>query len=192
MKNNKLLGIIAVVIFILLILVMFILPDSVFLAIENAKNTTFPSSTSKTESNTLTLEYEDKISKLKENKFDYEYKLIYSTLTDTYTFECSGTRNNDKEDGKCTIPEEISYTEETKNEVFSTIDVNLLDVEYIFEIIKDIEPEETKISLTTTEYKYVTYLNKYETDIIITTNLTDITQIVINNVYMTYLINYTI
>lgn len=192
MKKNKFLGIFAIVIFILLILIMFILPDSIFLAIENGKNAIFPQGISNSTNTSKELTIEEKLNNLKQEDYDYEYSLMYSTKNETYSYKCTGTIKGTKETGNCTSPEVLSYTEENKNEVFNQIDTNFINIDYIYKYVKDIKPEETKISLTTTEYKYTTNVNNFETDITITANLTDITQIVINNVYMTYLINYTV
>lgn len=189
MKKNKFLGIFAIVIFILLILIMFILPDGLFLAIENGTTIPIPMGTETTKEDTITLE--DKITKLKTNEYNYEYTLMYSTTNETYTYKCTGTISNKKENGTCTKPEELTYTEKNKKEILNKIDTDYTDIEYIFDSIKDVKPTETKMSLTTTSYNYVIYINNYETDITITADQTDITQITINNIYMTYLINYT-
>lgn len=190
MKKNKFLGIFALIIFILLILIMFILPDSLFLAIENTKTPMLPTGIKNPSNTKQEKTIADKFTQLKTTEYNYEYSLMYSENNETYTYKCTGTINGTKEKGNCTSPEEITYTEENKKEILNKIDTNLINNDYIYSLIKDIKPEETKISLTTTEYKYETIINKYRTDITITSNINDITQIVINNVYMTYIINY--
>ena len=110
MKKNKFLGIFALIIFILLILIMFILPDSLFLAIENTKTPMLPTGI-KTPSNTKQEKtIADKFTQLKTTEYNYEYSLMYSENNETYTYKCTGTINGTKEKGNCTSPEEITYT----------------------------------------------------------------------------------
>lgn len=183
-KQNKILIIYGIVILIALIVIVFILPDSFFL--KKYDDINIPSAdTSQKEF----VDYEKQKENLLQNKYDYEYLLLDSMGSKTYTFDCSGTISETIESGTCKSPERFSYTESNKKEAFSKINIDYINPSYIFSLIKDIEPRETKYT-TLREYKYSAKIEDLQTDIIIYTNLNEITKIEISNAYMTYIIKY--
>lgn len=184
MKQNKVLVIYGIIIFIILIAIIFILPDSFFL--KPYKNVDLPSTTVEKKE---FVDYEEQKENLLKNKYDYEYLLLDSMGSKTYTFDCSGTMNETIESGTCKSQEMFSYTESNKQEVFSKINLDYVTPSYIFNLIKDVEPKETKYS-TLREYKYDVTIEDLQTDIIIYTNLNEISKIEISNAYMTYIIKY--
>lgn len=184
-KNNNFLIIYFIIIIIALVLIMFILPDSFFM--KKYEDLELPT-TEKLPKKEFT-SYEVQIEHLLKKKFDYEYELLDSMGSTSYTYECSGKINETIESGSCILPEKVSYTEKNKQEVFKNIDINNLDVEYIFNMIKDVEPVETKYQ-TLREYNYTTKIKDLETEIVVHTDLDEITKIYISNAYMTYILKY--
>ncbi len=189
-KKNKLLVIYAIIIFVLLIAIMFIIPDSFFKGMYDTID--IPSPTSSNEKREF-IDFEIQKDNLLKNKFEYEYLLLDSMGTETYTFKCSGKINDKIESGTCTSPEAFSYTESTKKDAFSKINIDFLNPSYIFNLIKEVEPIETKYP-TIRDYNYKTNIkfneDDLETEIIIHTDLNEITKIEISNAYMTYIIKY--
>lgn len=183
-KTKKILGIYAIIVIIALICILFIIPDSFF---ENLyKTNEIP--TTETEPKEFT-DYEEQKSHLLMNQYNYEYLLLDSMGTKTYTFECSGQKKDTLESGSCTSPTNISYTEKTKAEVFSKIKEDYINPQTLFEIIEENQPEETKYT-TTREYLYKVKIEDLDTEITITTDLEEITKICIRNSYMTYILKY--
>lgn len=180
--------IIGTIVLIGLLFILFIIPDSFFLELHNRQNTPKLNIEEPSSTNQFT-SYEEQIKKLKEKKYSYEYLLLDSMSSKTYRYDCNGTIDDDKESGKCTSPENITYNETNKADVYSNINTDFLDIDYIFEYISDIEPELTEYQ-TTREYNYLTKILDLETEITISTDRNNITQIVISNAYMTYLLNY--
>lgn len=184
-KRKNLLIAYALIIFIALITIMFIIPDSFFLG----KYDTNIIEPKKDSGPKEFVDYETQKSNLMKNNFEYEYLILDSMRSKTYQYDCSGKINETIESGTCTSPEKFSYTEANKKESFSKINIDYLDPTYIFNLIKDITPEETKYP-TLREYKYVTTIEDLETDIIVHTDLNEITKIEISNMYMQYIIKY--
>lgn len=185
MKNNKFLKIYALVIIIILLAIMFLIPDSFFMNKYEEVNIPTSANTTKKEFTPYEIQKEHLLKK----KFSYEYNLLDSMSDKTYNFKCSGTIDETIESGSCSLPNKISYTEQNKKEVFKSIDLNFLNIEYIFNIIKDITPEETKYQ-TLREYKYNLKIKDLESEIIIHTDIKEITKIYISNAYMTYILKY--
>lgn len=186
--KNKLLITYAIIIFVLLILIIFIMPDSFFLG--RYKEVELPQNNTKVEHKEF-IDYEIQKEELQKNNFEYEYLLLDSMGTKTYTYKCSGKISDNIESGTCESPEKFSYTESTKKDAFSKIDINYLNPRYLFELLKNIEPVKTEYQ-TLREYKYVTKIEDIETEIIVFTNLNEITKVEISNAYMTYIIKYNI
>lgn len=183
-KRKILLIVYAIIILILLIAIMFIIPDSFF--IKKYEGIEIPSN--KTEKKEF-IDYEIQKEHLINNQYEYEYVLLDSMSKESNTYKCSGKTNKTIESGSCTSPEVISYTEKDKKEVFSKIDINYLNPTYIFNKIKNITPKETKY-VTLREYNYQTMIEDLDTEIIIYTDLDEITKIEISNAYMTYILKY--
>lgn len=184
LKKHKGLTIYFIIIIIALLLIMFIIPDSFFTKkYEEIKN---PSSD--TEKKEFT-DFETQKQHLLKNNYNYEYSLLDSMGTESYYFQCSGQINDTLESGSCTSPEKISYTETTKKEVFSKIENQYLNPQKIFELIEGITPKEFKES-TIREFVYQSKIEDLNTEITITTDLDEITQICLSNAYMTYILKY--
>jgi hypothetical protein len=184
-KRKKILIGYGVVILIILIAIMFIIPDSAFLKLYN-KNI------KKIENQEVAkkefIDYDTQKERILNKQFKYEYLLLDSLSNKTYKYNCNGTLDKDIESGTCTEPERLSYTEQTKRETFK-INVDYLDIAYILNLVKDITPEEIKYQ-TTREYTYKTTLDKLDTEILIYTDLENITKVEISNKYMTYILKY--
>ena len=142
--------------------------------------------TPREDNNTKTITYEQKLAKLDDN---YEYKYEIKINEELYTFE--GSKLNNREVGSRYINEEKidyyiqnSYSYEIINralilreDIFDNINTNLLDVNYIKSIIKNIEYTRDNNS-----YLY----NLEDKEITINVDDNNITSIIINidnNVY---------
>lgn len=178
MKDKKFLLTYAIIIFILLIAILFFIPDSVFLS--KYKGIQLPEPEAVEEFTP----YEEQKEHLLKNKYDYTYKLL---VNDKY-FTCSGKVNEELESGSCAEPKKFSYTESDKKKLFG-FDVKYLDFKNINELIKDVSPEETKYQ-SYREYKYLIQRGNYETEIKITVDKKDITKIEIYNAAIQYIIEY--
>lgn len=187
-KRKIFLLIYGIVIFIVLISIMFLIPDSFF----KAKYDDIPipeSLKEKTEIKEFT-SYEEQIDNLLKNKYEYEYNLLDSMGITSYKYECTGKKDDTIESGSCTKPEKVSYTEKNKKDVLSKLDINYIEANYIFNtLLKEIKPVETKYT-NYREYKYNLKIKKLDTDIIVSTDKETITSIYISNAYMNYIIKY--
>lgn len=187
MKNNKFLKIYAIVIMVLLI-VIFMIPDDVYLNLHTKLNKQDIKEVEETEYTFTDIDVQKENLLTKDH--DYEYLMLDSIGTETTTAECTGSVANGEDTGTCKSNQEISYTKETKKETILNMNVKYVDLEYIFKSIKDIEP--TEISYTKSrELLYKTQILELDTDITIYTDLDNITQISISNAYMTYVFKYT-
>lgn len=190
MKNNKFLKIYAIVIMILLI-VIFMIPDDFYLNLHTKLNKQDPKEIKELEEIEYTFtDIDIQKEKLLTKDHNYEYLMLDSIGTETKTVECTGSVANNEDSGTCKSTQEVSYTKETKKETILNMNIKYVDLEYIFKSIKDIEP--TVISYTKSrELLYKTKILELDTDIIIYTDLDNITQINISNAYMTYVFKYT-
>lgn len=185
LKRKSIMIIYALIIFILLIVILFVLPDSFFV---DKNNDSIPQIDN--ESPKEFTDYETQIEHLLNKKFEYEYILLDSMGTQSYSFECSGKIDDTIESGTCVLPTKVSYTEKNVAEVYKNIDSRYLDVEFLFNTIKDVEPTETRYQ-TIREYNYKIKITDLDTDITVHTDLDEITKIYISNAYMTYIMKYT-
>jgi len=184
-KRKKALKIYGIIIIIALTAIMFVIPDSAFLKLYN-KNIKKINNQEVKENNFV--DYDTQIEHLLNKQFKYEYLLLDSLSDKSYTYNCSGKIDKDIESGTCTEPERISYTETTKKDLFK-INTNYLDISYIFDYLKDYKPEETKYR-SSREFKYNTKLEDLDTEIIVYTDLDEITKVEISNKFMTYVLKY--
>lgn len=183
-KRKTILIIYFIVVAIALITILFILPDSFFQ--KNYEEFNNFSQPIKKEF----VDYSIQQAHLLKRKYEYEYKLLDSMGSQTYTYECKGTLDEEIESGTCKLPEKMSYNEKNKDEIYKNINTNYLDVEYIFNLIEDVEPQITKYQ-TFREYNYNIKIKELSTEIVIHTDLNEITKIYISNAYMTYILKYT-
>lgn len=180
----KALIIYAIVVIIALIIILFVIPDSVFYKIGGKKmNSDLPTVVD----NFVSIEDAEK--NLTKNKYSYEYTILDSIGTKSYSFKCQGTRNEDLESGTCTSPKKVSYTEKDKEKVFKEIQNEFLEPKKVFKLLKDIKPNITKYQ-STREYEYKVSLDKLDTTITIETDKENITKIEIMNGYMSYILKY--
>ena len=189
-KRNKFLLIYAVIIIVLLVCIMFIFPDSLFSRKYDANYKKYFGDKIQTQTKKAEFKnYEEQQKQLVNGNYNYEYMILDSMGTSSKHFECSGTIKDSKETGKCTSPVLIEYTKENKNEVFKDIGSTYLEPSTIFNLVKDLTPE-LKQHNTYREYTYKLKIKGLDTTIIIQTTLEEISQISINNPYMTYLLKY--
>ena len=179
-KRKKSLIIYGFVILIIL-LVIFIIPDSFYMKLYS-KNIEKIENSTKIEF----VDYDTQKERLLANKFKYEYLILDSMSNVSYQYKCSGTINEDVESGTCSEPEKISYTEANKKEVFK-INTDYVDIKYLFDLLSKTEPEVTKYQ-TSREYNYKVDIEKLDTEIIVYTDVDNINKIEISNKYMTYII----
>ncbi len=187
-KKNSFLTYYAGIILALLIIVMFIIPDSFFLKLNdifNKQEITLKESTTTINFKDLSIQKESLLT----GDYEYEYLMLDSMGETPITYECLGKIENGKESGTCTSPKTFNYTNENKNILFSQINTDYIDLNYIFNLIKDIKPKE----LTYTKARELTYNVKIldlNTEITLYTDLDNINQINISNAYMTYVFKY--
>lgn len=195
MKNRaKFLLIYGVVIVIILVCILFVLPDSFFGAkYEKNYEKYFGDKVQNNSSDETTkvkfTDYEEQKKALLKGNYTYMYTILDSMTTKSYHYECKGTVTEDKENGSCTYPDVVSYTKESKSAVFKEIGTTYIDLKTIFNLIKDVEPT-LKEQLKTREYTYKIKVKDLDTEVIIQTSTEEITQISINNKFMTYLLKY--
>jgi len=183
-KRKRLLFIYGIFIFILLIVIMFLLPDRFFL--DKYKDLEMP--TTSLEKKEF-IDYSEQKKKLLNKNFSYEYILLDSMGSQTYTYECNGVLEGERESGICTLPENFSYNEKTKKEDFKYINQDYLSVNYIFHLLEGLEEKEVKYT-TLREYHYQVRIEELDTEIVVYTNLDNINKIEISNAYMTYVFKY--
>ena len=202
-KRKKALTIYAIVIFIILIAILFIIPDSVFLKLYPSKIPPMSGETSEETKKEFT-DYEEQKERLLNKEFDYEYVLLDSMNKKSYIYKCSGSVNKEKDNGFCTshtsinrmddeAPSKdkttaITYNEKNKKEELK-IDTLYLDPEFIFILLDDVKYKETK-NQTFRDFTYKTKIKDLNTEIIVYTNLDNITKIEINNQYMNYILKF--
>lgn len=177
MKNNKFLFIYGFIIIIVLI-VMFVADDKYFINQKKEAN-----KIEKILNNNPS--YEEQLKALLNKEYDYHYSLNYNGLT----YKCQGSKRKEEEKGTCSEPESIEYNNDNYQETFKNINIDYLDVEYIFKIIKDIEPEITRLNIQ----KYYTYnvnILNVEGQIKIHSDSKQITQITIANGFLTYVLYF--
>jgi len=190
-KRKKALIIYGVVILVVLITILFIIPDSALMKIYQGnidKINNVPKEKEKTEPIEF-VDYEIQIERILKNKYDYEYLILDSMGKKTYKYNCSGKASGKVDSGTCTSPSDISYTEKTKKKAFK-IDSNFLDLNYIFnKLLKNKEPELTEYKHNK-EYNYKTKIQDLETEVVVYTDTDNITKIELSNAYMTYILKY--
>ncbi len=191
-KNIKFLLVYGVVIVIALACILFVIPDSFFGAKYEKNYKKYFGENTQTNNNENKVEftdYEKQKKALLNGNYTYQYTILDSMGTKTYHFECKGTVTKDKENGSCTYPDTVSYTKESKSTVFNEIGTTYIDLKTIFNLIKDVKPSLTQQEKTR-KYTYKIKIKDLDTEVIIITSTKEITQISINNQFMTYLLKY--
>ena len=142
-KKNKFLFVYIIIIIAILISIMFLVPDSFIKKFSRFRSFYDKDGVIIEPSEEATvLPYEKQIENLQKNHYSYEYLINYKNVT----YRCKGTKDGEYDQGRCTSPKEIEYTTSTYKETYKDVDTNLLDVDYIFNMIKDIEPEKSTIN----------------------------------------------
>ena len=187
-KRKKGLKIYAIVIAILTVAVMFVIPDSFFMKFyqKNIDKVTNGLPQEPEEPEQLFTDYETQQERLLKKEYDYQY-LLYDDK-EGITYKCTGTLEGTKESGKCTSPKKIEYTEKNIKKV-TGFDKNYIDVKYIFEKVKDIEPKVLNMD-TDREFIYNLTLDKLDTEIVVYTSRDDIYRIDITNLKHVYVVKF--
>ncbi len=185
--KKKYIIIYGLVLVILLLLIMFVIPDDFFLRPYKKNATLLTTETENVEEKEF-LPYEEQQKKLIDDNYNFEYILLDSMSSKTYSYKCNGTKKGNLESGTCDTPTSFSYTEENKKSKF-LIDINYLDVQYILKWLKEEKYEITNYQ-GEKEYLYNVKIDDLETEVIVYTDYEDITRIEINNAYMNYIIKY--
>ena len=172
-----------------LFLIMVLLPDSFFQKHSKYgwfyESDMFKNNNGKEATASWSVTLDEMMEKLLKNKYSYSYNLENRS----YKYICSGTKDGDKDNGSCTSPEEVSYSNENFSEVFNRVNTSYLDVSYIYGLIKDVEGESIQYQ-ETREYYYQVVSNDVDTEIYIYTTEESIYKIQILNSYLTYIIEY--
>lgn len=179
-KRKIALGIYALIIIIVLIFIIFFAPESWF----SKDYSDYEIPTSNVEE-PKEVDYETQKTNLTNNKYHYTYNIMDSMTEHTYTYECSGAVNIDEDKGFCSIPSRIDYETDTKKEVFKYINIDLLNPEYIFNLVKDITPEEIN-NQPYIDYIYKLQIQDLNSEILIRSGKENISEIIITNAYMQY------
>ena len=182
-KRKILLLIYAIVIILILIFILFIAPDTMF-----TDDIDIDFELPKTDTKEF-MDYQKQQEHLLQKNYNYEYVLLDSMGKKSYQFNCEGKREGQFESGTCTLPENISYTQDNRKDAYKLIDSNYLEPSYIFDLLTDIKPEEAKYQ-ESREYTYKIKIKDLDTDVIVTTDLDNITKIIINNAYMNYILKF--
>ena len=165
----------AIIVLIILIYIIFLAPDSLFINKNKDSEKT---------NQVIFKDIEELKDNLKNNQYDYNYTIDYNGKQ----YECSGTKDKEKEQGICTKPSKIEYNQSNISEKIE-INTEYLEVDKIFELIDGTEAKENNYYNLKT-YKYNIELNNRNTDITIYTDETNITKICITNGFLTYILNF--
>ena len=192
--RKKFLIIYGIVIAVILILILFIIPDSFFLKpYEKNFYEIFGGNTQEEvpteQAKTKYTDFKEQQEHLLNNNYKYSYQMLPMVDGKSVMYICEGEIANGKEKGTCTKPKDLEYTEKNKEKVLKDLNQNYLKPEYIFDLIKDTEIE--PIDYTGYRvYKYEMTINKLDTEIEISTNKEEIIQIEISNRRGVYVLKF--
>ena len=170
----------AIVIALALIVILFVLPEESFLknkkGYEELKN-----SVEKIKYDDIETQKE----RLLKNQYDYEYNVIHNNIQ----YDCNGSKDGEKDRGRCTAPTSMSYDETDKFNEDKLFNIKYVEPEYIFKKIEGVEPT---IIMTNDgkSYNYKVKISNFDTDIIIYTGEKTINKISITNGLMTYVLKF--
>lgn len=184
MTKKRIIGLIIYALLIIgcLIFIIFFAPDKWF---EKESDIELPIPTTEPKKEKEKIDYETQKGNLLKNNYEYIYNIFDSMTDKTYKYECDGTINKDKETGKCVLPENKEYNESTKKEVFANVNADFLKPEYIFNLIKDVKPEEIN-NEPYIDYTYNIVYQKLDTEVLVRSSDDCISEIIISNAYMQY------
>ena len=166
---------------------MFVIPDSFFLKFyqKNIDKVTQGLPQDQEQEPDFT-DYETQQERLLKKEYDYKY-LLYDDKEGS-TYKCTGTLSGTKDKGKCTSPKKIEYTEKNIKKLTS-FNKNYVDVKYIFEKVKDVEPKVLNMD-TDREFIYNLTLDGQDTEIVVYTSHDDIYRIDISNIKHVYVVKF--
>ncbi len=185
-KKNKFLFVYILIILVILIFIMFLAPDSFIKRFSRFKSFyNKDGEIIEPSDEVIVLPLEQQIKNLQNKKYSYEYLIDYNNTV----YRCKGTKDGDYDGGRCTSPTEVEYTTSTYKDVYKDIDTNLLDVDYIFNMIKDSESIKTVVNGIDI-YTYEIPKEKDSISISICSNGEYITEIRISRGYYVYQLKY--
>lgn len=176
MKNKSII-LVGIIILIGLFTILFVLPDSFF-----TKKEAINEITTKNSDEFPFRNLSDMWKNLNNNIYSYKYQVFIGDKEYIY----DGAKNKDEDTG---IFSSSTYIEEYKG-INDKINHDLINPSYIQEKVKNIEPKKFNYD----DYRTFTYnvkIDDTDTEIIIYTDLKNITKIVISNMYYQYNLNYT-
>lgn len=166
-----------------LVYILFIAPNDLFLSKETKKFIKEVEKYNEENSNDIS----GLLKHLDYKEYDYSYNILDSVGKDSVIYKCRGTIRQDKDSGACTEPKEIVYDETNKKDKLSSLNHDLLNIDYLKELIKEKTPTVEEYD-SLKQYKYEVEIDTLKTDIIFYANKYDIEQIQIMNGYETYVI----
>lgn len=180
LKKPTFLFIYALCIVIILIYIMFFAPSSMFLKGKMADTVVEPKS------------YPDIFSlfaSLKDSDYEYSYNILDSMGKKSVIYLCDGQIKDGSDSGSCSKPKEFTYTQDDKMTKLDGINKNLIDLDYIENLIKEKQAKETNYG-GTKKLEYSLELDGMDTDISIYTGYEFINEIMVANMYETYVIKF--
>ncbi len=188
-KNNKPLLIYGIIILVILVLILFVIPDD-FFARKYQKNAEEIFGTEIKESEPEYVDFEEQKERLKKKNYTYSYQMLAYVKKDTQLmYSCKGAMLNGKEEGICTKPDAISYNEKNIKEKLEYVNLNYFEPEYIFNLVKDMEVEPVEYTGLRI-YTYQTKISGVYTEIQIYTDRENIVQIDLSSAKETYVMKY--
>lgn len=184
-KRKKYLILYFIIILVILALILFILPDEVFLK-KYKDNVYIPASSSSEKKEYM--EYEKQLENLRTGNYSIQYSILDSMGSKSYSYSCTGVKKGNTESGQCTGAEMFSYTESDKKDKF-IIDSKYLNIEEVLDLLIDKEPKLTDYQ-GEREYFYNVLVENLDTDITVYTDYDDVTMVELNNAYMTYVFKF--
>ncbi len=175
-SRKKFLLVYSFVIIIIFVFIVFLAPDKMFIKSSNAKIE---------EKKEVFKDYEKQKKNLINGEYNYHFDIDYNSII----YKCKAVYNNGDYTGECSKPKKINYDQNSIKEKLKDIDNNLINPDFIFDSIKDIEYKEEKMYDKRT-YTYNVKLYGLEGKIIVYTDYNNIYQISISNGYFTYIIYY--
>jgi hypothetical protein len=130
------------------------------------------------------------IEEQKKNLLKDEYEYHYDINHNGVSYYCKGSKTKEEYTGTCeTKDNKIEYNEENYKEKLKDLNTNYMDPEYIFNMIKDLKPEEDKL-LNKYYYKYNVNIDSLPGEISLHSNSKRITQITVANGNIVYVLYY--
>ena len=186
--NNKFLTVYIIIVIFVLVYIVFLAPDS-FIK-EHSRFRSFYQNGELIPSGDDTdvivpVAYEEQIKQLKNKHYSYEYLIDYNNVM----YKCKGNKDGEYDQGRCTKPTEVEYTTQTLKDVYKDIEIDLLDVDHIFDMVKDIEYTKSNMGELDV-YKYEIPAKKDGIEVTVYSDHTAITEILITRRYYAYQLKF--